>query len=148
MRLARILVGAWLVLGGFTACSDHNPTVVFVGDAGADGKSEAGASQDGGGSHDGGVGKEVAVAADTGSVPVDVQSALDRAQETISGVDVANTPDVNPAADVNHAIDLPTAIDTGRAIDGAAQAIDGSGGTALDLGVDSSATPDGGGTGG
>jgi hypothetical protein len=144
MRLARILVGAWLVLGGFTACSDHNPTVVFVGDAGADGKSEAGAAQDGGGSHDGGV----AVAADTRGLSIDVPSALDLAQETSSAVDVANTPDVNRAADVNQAIDLPTVIDTSRAIDGAGQTLDGSGGTALDLGVDSSAASDGGGTGG
>jgi hypothetical protein len=166
MRLARILLGTWLVFGGLTACSDHNPTVIFATDAATGGKIDVGTSQDGGGSHDGGAAAEVAVVADGGGSPVDVSAIRDLAQESNPVIDVANVPDVGAdrAADVNQASDSPPAIDTVRLIDGAGPTgagptvdgagptagptIDGSGGTALDLGVDSSAAPDGGGTGG
>ena len=148
MRLVRILLGTWLVFGGLTSCSDHNPTVVFKLDAGTAGKSEAGTSQDGGGSHDGGATAEVAVAADVGGPLGDVPLALDLAPETNPVLDVANPLDVTRAADLNQAIDLSTATDTRRTIDGAGQALDGPGGTTLDLGIDSSAAQDSGGTGG
>jgi hypothetical protein len=144
MRLARILLGTWLVFGGLTACSDHNPTVVFVTDAAAAGKSEAGSPQDSVGSHDGGGGAEVAVAVDAGGPLVDV--AIDLPPEANPVSDVANL-DVNRAVDLYQAIDLPTAIDAGRAIDGAGQALDGPGRTVLDLGADSSAAHDGEGAG-
>ena len=148
MRLARILVGAWLVLGGITACSDHNPTVVFTPDAGADAKSsEAGTPQDSGGSHDGGS-AEVTVAVDGAGPLLDVSSAVDQAPEVNLVVDVASSQDtgVDRAADL--AIDSSPATDTSRAIDGADSALDGPGGTPLDVGSDSSAVHDGGGTGG
>jgi hypothetical protein len=151
MRLARILLGTWLVFGGLTACSDHNPTVVFVGDAAADGKSEAGSPQDSVGGHDGGGAAEVVVAVDAGGPLGDVPLAVDLPPEANPVSDVANL-DVNRAVDLFQAIDLPTAlpttIDAGRAIDGPGQALDGPGGTVLDLGADSSAAHDGDGIGG
>jgi hypothetical protein len=146
MRLARILLGTWLVFGGLTACSDHNPTVVFVTDAAAAGKSEAGSPQDSVGSHDGGGAAEVAIAVDAGGPLGDVPLAIDLSPEASPVSDVANL-DVNRAVDLYQAIDLPTAIDAGRAIDGAGQALDGPGGTVVDLGADSSAAHDGEGAG-
>jgi hypothetical protein len=181
MRLARILVGAWLVLGGVTACSDHNPTVVFTGDAGVDGKGEAGIAQDGGGNHDGGTVAEVAVTVDGGgpafevllpvdlapqgntipdaSSPVDLGVGPDLALDSNQATDSPAVADVHPAAiDVSPAVaDVhPAAIDVSpagidvspAAIDGASSTLDGSVGTSLEVGIDSSAVHDGGGTAG
>jgi hypothetical protein len=76
MRLVRVLALVGLILGGGTACKDHNPTVVFTGaDAGGDGKSETGAPLDGGGSRDGGSAVEVAIATDLGNQIVDAPLA-------------------------------------------------------------------------
>jgi hypothetical protein len=139
-----------MVLGGITACSDHNPTVVFTVDAAA-GKSEAGTSQDGGGSHDGGTGAEVAVAPDGGGPVADVPTAVDLPADAERISDVANAPDADAdgTVDLSQAVDIPTAIDSRRTgIDSAGPAVDGSGASALDVGVDSSAVHDGGGAGG
>jgi len=152
MRLARILIGAWLFLGGITACSDHNPTVFFAADAGADGKAEAGASQDGGGNHDGGT---VEVASDGGGSAVEVRLAVDLTPEL--------TPEANPGIDVpsladtaldrppgsDQAVEGPAPTDSNRSgIDSSGPALDGPAGTALEVGIDSSADLDSSGTGG
>ena len=139
-----------MVLGGITACSDHNPTVVFTVDAAA-GKSEAGTSQDGGGSHDAGTAAEVAVAPDGGGPVADVPTAFDLPADSDRISDVANLPDagVDRVVDLNQAVDSPTAMDSNRnGIDSAGPAADGSAASALDVGVDSSAVHDGGGAGG
>jgi hypothetical protein len=139
-----------MVLGGITACSDHNPTVVFTVDAAA-GKSEAGTSQDGGGSHDAGTAAEVAVAPDGGGPVPDVSTAGDLPPDADRISDVANTLDagVDRTVDLNQAVDNSPAIDSSRTgIDSAGPAVDGSGGSALDVGADSSAVHDGGGAGG
>jgi hypothetical protein len=156
-----------MLLGGITACSDHNPTVVFTADAGIDGKSQAGASLDGGGSHDGGTVAEVAVAADSGgqaadaSWPVDVAPEATPISDASNSVDLGVGPDLaldlNQTADSHAATDVsPAAIDLGpgaidlssAAIDGASPALDVSAGTSLEVGIDSSAVHDGGGTAG
>jgi len=99
MRSARYLVGAWLLLGGMAACSDHNPTVVFTVDAAA--KSEAGPAQDVGESYDGRPVAEVAVDLTPDANPItDVANALD------AGVDWAI--DLN-----NQAVDGSSALDVG-----------------------------------
>jgi hypothetical protein len=121
MRLARVLALAGAILGGTTACNDHNPTVVFTGDAGASGKSETGSPQDSGGNHDGGA-ADVAIATDNGAASVDV--GIDR------------------AVDLNQVVDGPAPVD------GAGPALDGSGGFTLEVGVDLSTRFDGGGVGG
>lgn len=139
-----------MVLGGIAACSDHNPTVVFTVDAAA-GKSEAGASQDGGGRLDGGTAADAAVATDSGGPVVDVPSAVDLAPDANRIIDLANPLDggVDRAADFGQAVDSSTAIDSIRTvIDSGGRALDGSGDSALDGGVDSSTVLDGGGTGG
>jgi len=149
MRLARILVGTWLVLGGITACSDHNPTVVFVGDAGVDGRGETGTPLDGGGSsHDSGAAAEVA--AEVGGPVVDVRPADAQAPDANPAIDVAIPPDVaaDRVLDLNLSIDSPPAVDTNGAIDGASSVLDGVAATSLDVGFDSSPAFDGGGTGG
>jgi hypothetical protein len=74
MRSARNLLGAWLLLGGIAACSDHNPTITE--DAGTAGKTEAGPSQDAGGSYDAGPVAEFDVGAD-GSAAYDGSRAGD-----------------------------------------------------------------------
>jgi len=151
MRLARSLFGTWLVLGGITACSDHNPTVVFVVDAGVDGKSEAGSPQDGGGTgHDGGAFAEVAVAAEVGGSVVDVRPAVDQAPDANPPSDVAIPPDVvaDQAADLKLSIDSPPAVDADRAMDGANWVYDGAAAMARDGEIELSAALDGGGTGG
>ena len=139
-----------MALGGIAACSDHNPTVVFTADA-ASGKSEAGTSQDGGGSHDGGTAVEVAVATDGGGSVADVPTAGDLAPDASRIIDVGNPLDagVDRVVDLTQAVDSLTATDTNRTeIDSAGPAVDGSGGSALDVGADSSAVHDGGGAGG
>jgi hypothetical protein len=144
-----------MVLGGITACSDHNPTVVFTVDAAA-GKSDAGTSQDGGGSHDGGTAAEVAVAPDGGGPLADVPTGGDLPPDADRISDVASLPDVgvadvgaDRALDSNQASDSATAIDSSRTgTDSPGPAVDGSGGSTLDVGGDSSAAPDGGGAGG
>ena len=160
MRLARILVGAWLVLGGVTACSDHNPTVVFTGDAGVDGKGEAGIVQDGGGNHDGGTVAEVAVTVDGGGpafevlLPVDLAPQANPSPDASAPVDLGVGPDL--ALDSNRTTDSPAAADvrpaaidvSPAAIDGASPTLDGSAGTSLEVGIDSSTVHDGGGTAG
>jgi hypothetical protein len=102
MRLARALALAGAILGGTTACDDHNPTVVFTGDAGGSGKSEAGSPQDSGNGHDGGVAADVAVATDFGGQSLDAPLAVDVA------------PDVNPIV-----LDGAASVDVGidRAVD-------------------------------
>ena len=148
MRLARILIGVGLVLGGMTACSDHNPKVFFAADAGADGKSEAGAPQDGGGSHDGGA---VEVASDGGALGVEVRLPIDLTVEANPSIDVASLADtaLDRPVDQNQATDGPAAIDSNRPeLDSAGPALDGPAGTLLEVGFDSSAVRDGGGTGG
>jgi hypothetical protein len=131
------LAGA--ILGGTTACNDHNPTVVFTGDAGGSGKSEAGSPQDSGGNHDGGGAADVAIAADVGSQSIDALLAVDL------------VPDVNPIVldgAIDRALDLNQAADGPVPIDGAGPALDGSGGFTLEVGVDLSARFDGSGVGG
>jgi len=125
MRLAGILVATSLLLGGVTACSDHYPTVVFTGDAGVDGKGGAGTSLDGGGNHDGGTATEVAVATDGGGPVVDVSLPVDQASQS------------NPTPDAATSVDAVVG-----------PAVDGSTGTSLEVGIDSSAVHDGGGTAG
>ena len=142
MRLVLVLAVAGLALGGITACKDHNPTVVFTGDAGTDGKTEAGAPQDGGGSHDGTAAAEAASATDVGGPTVDVPLAVDLASDVNGVIDVANP------VDADHAVDLNQAIDSPASIDGSGLAVDGTAGPAVDVGVDSSAPHDGGETGG
>jgi hypothetical protein len=163
MRLARILLGVWIVLGGITACSDHNPTVVFTVDAGTTAKSEAGTSQDGGGSHDGGTAAEAAVVSDVGgvfdvSLPADLvleANPIDAFTSADAGLDLA--PDQNQSADGPAVIDVSrSAIDVSpassdlspAAIDGVGPGLDGSGGTSLEVGIDSTVVHDGGGTAG
>jgi len=181
MRLARILVGAWLVLGGVTACSDHNPTVVFTGDAGVDGKGEAGIALDGGGNHDGGTVTEVAVSVDGGGPALEVSSPVDLAQQSNPIPDASTSLDLGVGPDLtldsNHTTDSPAAADVSAAtadvrsvaidvspagidasptgidvhpsaVDGAGPARDGATGSSLEVGIDSSAVHDGGGTAG
>jgi hypothetical protein len=148
MRLARILVATWLVLGGITACSDHNPTVIFTADAGADAKTEAGTSHDGGSSHDGGT--DVVTAKDDGPAS-DVLVPVDLAPEASPAIDVASLPDAGSdrAVDQAQALDGAAPTDSNRAErDGAGPALDGPAGTAPEVGIDSSAVHDGGGTAG
>ena len=88
----------------------------------------------------------------------DVPTAFDLPADADRIIDVGNPPDVgvdrvdvgvDRAVDLTQAVDSLTATDTNRTeIDSAGPAVDGSGGSALDVGADSSAVHDGGGAGG
>jgi hypothetical protein len=144
MRVARVLAVTSLVLGGLAGCNDHNPNVVFPTDAGVDGKTEAGAPQDAGTSHDGAAAAEVATAADVGTQGTDARLAADVTPDANQGIDVASPVD----ASVDHAVDANGAINSPAPVDGSGLVVDGSGGSALDVGVDLSASFDGDGAGG
>jgi hypothetical protein len=132
MRIATVLALSALLLGGFVACNDHNPKVVFPTDAGSIVKLEAGASQDLGADRD-----TVAVAA----------LVLDGgAQEADASTEVST--DANRGPDAPNLLDVKG--DTNVTIDGATS-VDGAGSAVLDVGVDSaesSAAIDGGKVGG
>jgi hypothetical protein len=143
MQVARILAATSLILGGFAACNDHNPKVVFPTDATIDGKTEVGAPQDAGSIHDGAAAAEVVVAADVGTQGADRPLAVDVLPDVNQGVDTSAAD-----ANVDRSADSKDAIDSPSTADGADLAVDGTGGSAVDVGVDSSASHDGIGAGG
>ncbi len=111
MRVARVMAVTTLVLGGFAACNDHYPKVVFTTDAGIDGKTEAGAPQDTGGGQDIGAVPDAAIGADVGAQGADVPLAADVAPDVNRGIDVPGLLDVN----VDVSVDANGAIDGGGA---------------------------------
>jgi hypothetical protein len=133
-----------LLLGGIAGCNDHNPNVVFVTDAGIDGKTEAGAPQDGADSHDGNVTADAAIATEVAGQGPDVALAPDLVPDVNPAIDT--TPGVDGSAE--RAVDVNLVIDSPAPIDGSRLAIDGTGGSAVEAGIDSSASADGGGVGG
>jgi hypothetical protein len=136
MRVAHVLAVTTLVLGGLAACTDHYPKVVFQTDAGNDGKSEAGAPQDTGAGGETATVPDAPSAVDVGIQGADVPLAVDVALEANRSIDVSS---LDASVDV--------AVDASVALDGA-QAVDGAGTSAIDAGIDSSATVDGGKVGG
>jgi len=140
-----------MVLGGISACSDHNPTVTFTTDAGTTGKSEAGTSLDGGGNHDGGLAPDAVGAADVGGTAVDVSSSADQALDVNPSTDAANPLDVgvDRQADLAPTVDTSAALDNkGVSVDGAGASLDGPGTASIEVGTDSASASDLGGTGG
>jgi hypothetical protein len=142
MRLALILTLAGSVLGGMSACSDHDPTVVFKMDAAGDVKVEAGAPQDSGASFDAGSVADSAIVTDGAGPVVDAPSAVDLAQEANQGVDASHPVDVSADLPVTVVVDSNQVVDGPAAVDSAGSALDGSGRATLDADVDSSALHD------
>jgi hypothetical protein len=140
MRIARVLAVTTLVLGGFAACNDHNPKVVFTTDAGIDGKTEAGALQDTVAGRDLGADPDGPTVAEVAAQGADAPLAAEVAPDGNRGIDASSALDVS--------VDANVTIDGATSVDGSGPAVDGVGGSAIDVGIDSSATIDGGKAGG